>query len=381
MYKKRRSNWTEEEDARFLNEIEFKVNISDLRIKFNRTHGTIVRKLKELNKYVEPINKWTEQEDSLLREYRVIKGFPYSEIAKLLNCDVGRIKARAKKLKISRNYNKIEWNNELDNKLTNLINEKLSIPEIAGIFNCDEDIIRNRCRILHLESLAKKLIYTKEQLDLIIDMYYDRYLDKEIGKKLNMSEQTIKHIRRKEGHRAIRFPIWTEVENLKLLDMVNHGSSIKEVKSFFKCRPTTILNHLLDLIPNFKERSISFVRFLYSISSYSLKPTIKTKLNQARKTCVFKHREFKIVEEDIEELFIIQNGRCFYTGDKLETEPGNDKLFSIDRIDSSLGYVKENIALCTWEFNRFKSNQSLGKMKELATKLINNDMIGPEYHI
>lgn len=381
MYKKRRSNWTEEENIQFLKEIELKINISDLRRKFDRNHGTIVRKLKELGKYQCATSFWSKEEDDLLKEYRTIKGFPYSEIAKLLNCDIGRIKARAKRLKISRNYNKIEWNDELDNKLIDLINKKLSIPEIAGIFNCDEDIIRDRCKILNLESLARKLIYTKEHLDIIIDMYYDGYLDKEIGRKLNMSEQTIKHIRRKEGHCTIRSQPWSEEESSKLLFLIENGSVLRDVKIYFKRLPMNILTELLILKPNINERSLTFKRFLYSISSYAIKPTIKTKLVQAKNACILKHREFNITEQDVEELFIIQNGRCFYTGDKLETEPGNDKLFSIDRIDSSLGYIKENIVLCTWEFNRFKSNQSLGKMKELATKLINNDIIGPEYNI
>lgn len=42
--------------------------------------------------------------------------------------------------------------------------------------------------------------------------------------------------------------------------------------------------------------------------------------------------------------------RCFYTGVLLE----HDNNFSLDRIDSSIGYTKENTVPCDLAFNKLK---------------------------
>jgi hypothetical protein len=69
--------------------------------------------------------------------------------------------------------------------------------------------------------------------------------------------------------------------------------------------------------------------------------------------------------DDIKELYIKQNGLCALTGIKMTTDTymtkGNQHIInkmniSIDRINSDLGYTKENIQLVGAIINRMKSD-------------------------
>lgn len=81
--------------------------------------------------------------------------------------------------------------------------------------------------------------------------------------------------------------------------------------------------------------------------------------------------EFNIDEEYIKEIWEKQNGRCYYTGIEFNT---NDKYSnpSIDRIDSSKGYIKGNICICTSIVNKAKSDLSINEFKKMIIDLYNN---------
>lgn len=62
--------------------------------------------------------------------------------------------------------------------------------------------------------------------------------------------------------------------------------------------------------------------------------------------------EFTLTLEQLDELFDQQNGRCYYTGEKLILATGAkfavaETNISIDRIDNAKGYTIDNIVLCT----------------------------------
>lgn len=69
------------------------------------------------------------------------------------------------------------------------------------------------------------------------------------------------------------------------------------------------------------------------------------------------------------ELYTQQNGKCKYTGDDLEVSAGSKKTLSVDRIDSSKGYVKTNVVLTTWEVNNCKQDLSLIEFVNLCKKV------------
>jgi len=84
--------------------------------------------------------------------------------------------------------------------------------------------------------------------------------------------------------------------------------------------------------------------------------------NSARHTALDKKKEYNLSIKYLMELYNKQGGRCYYTGKKLITnrpsKRGNIEMhkISIDRINSKLGYIEGNIALCTAWANFAKHN-------------------------
>ena len=79
--------------------------------------------------------------------------------------------------------------------------------------------------------------------------------------------------------------------------------------------------------------------------------------------------------EFIEDLHRAQNGYCAYTGDKLSLQSGLPSTMSVDRIDSALGYTKDNVRLVTWEVNNAKQDMTMESFVLLCKKVIDHGKI------
>lgn len=78
-----------------------------------------------------------------------------------------------------------------------------------------------------------------------------------------------------------------------------------------------------------------------------------------------KGREFSIDVEDI-----IIPTHCPILGHKLDiTEKRSHDSPSIDRVDSSKGYIKDNIQIISWRANMLKSNMTLEECEKLLLHL------------
>jgi hypothetical protein len=81
-------------------------------------------------------------------------------------------------------------------------------------------------------------------------------------------------------------------------------------------------------------------------------------------------REFNIDASDL----ILPN-RCPYLGIEFEQRDSNGKLilqtcYSIDRIDSSKGYIKGNVQILSVKANRMKSDATISDMIVFATNIL-----------
>jgi len=76
--------------------------------------------------------------------------------------------------------------------------------------------------------------------------------------------------------------------------------------------------------------------------------------------------------EFLMELYIIQKGLCAYTNEPLELPAGSSNTLSVDRIDSSKGYTKDNVCLTTWKVNNCKQALSLFDFVDLCKRVVEN---------
>ncbi len=68
---------------------------------------------------------------------------------------------------------------------------------------------------------------------------------------------------------------------------------------------------------------------------------------------------------------------CFYTGEELVLEINQSNTISIDRIDNSKDYTKDNIVFCTWSVNMMKNNLNRQDFINICGKIWNNDLTKP----
>lgn len=62
---------------------------------------------------------------------------------------------------------------------------------------------------------------------------------------------------------------------------------------------------------------------------------------------------------------------CYYTGIPLTCKDNENNTISLDRLNNSSGYVKENVVFCSSEINYMKGSHSKAKFFKLCKSVIN----------
>jgi hypothetical protein len=97
-----------------------------------------------------------------------------------------------------------------------------------------------------------------------------------------------------------------------------------------------------------------------------------------RRATIFKF-EFNLTEADLIKQWSVQKGKCTYTGLPMSKESGvrvaNQMKVSIDRINSSLGYVPSNIVLCIVWANQAKNNVDQNVFVDLCRSVVANAVL------
>lgn len=86
---------------------------------------------------------------------------------------------------------------------------------------------------------------------------------------------------------------------------------------------------------------------------------------------------FNLTIKELDDIFEKQNGLCYYTGRKLlpaETRVPSktESNISLDRVDSSLGYTKDNIVMCVKNANLAKHVLSHDTFIQLCIEVAEN---------
>jgi hypothetical protein len=95
-------------------------------------------------------------------------------------------------------------------------------------------------------------------------------------------------------------------------------------------------------------------------------------LKSIRRRCIIKKTNLKITLEDLKELWEKQKGICPYTNIKMNVRSWRKKLptnASVDRIDSSKGYTKDNIQFVCCSINLAKCDFTDEQIKEFILEI------------
>jgi hypothetical protein len=90
---------------------------------------------------------------------------------------------------------------------------------------------------------------------------------------------------------------------------------------------------------------------------------LKVGLNTAKGAARRKGLSFSLSTEDLMSMWEAQDGRCFYTGVRMSY--AGDRLqesVSLDRVDSSKGYVPKNVVLCCNVVNLMKRDMPISEL-------------------
>ena len=88
----------------------------------------------------------------------------------------------------------------------------------------------------------------------------------------------------------------------------------------------------------------------------------------------YRNKEVDLTLQDLKDIFDSQNGICYYSKVKLTTVLKSGKnnpiyTMSLDRKDSSIGYIKSNIQFISIAMNHLKNNMTEEQMQEMLAVL------------
>jgi len=89
-------------------------------------------------------------------------------------------------------------------------------------------------------------------------------------------------------------------------------------------------------------------------------------LQNARKSAAKRGQEFVLSIDDVVQCWEDQSQICAYSGRKMTLESGKPNTVSIERIDSKIGYTKDNTILVCQAINRMKSDFGFDEFYDLC---------------
>jgi hypothetical protein len=120
------------------------------------------------------------------------------------------------------------------------------------------------------------------------------------------------------------------------------------------CKPCSVITrraYYLANTPQILEYQRRYAKFYIPRHTREIDSKLKNLCTKARKRI---NREFSLVPQDLHDLWTKQDGKCAYTGLPLVATANQYNTVSLDRIDSSKGYVVGNIQLVCAAVNKMK---------------------------
>lgn len=247
-----------------------------------------------------------------------------------------------------------KWNQEEIEILIECYQSNLKNEEISTKLNRSLKSINRK-----IDILKKKEIICKHKRESIAnlrtkqinDLIKQNYTLREISDKTGLTYNNLTAFCRSHAITPNHHTNWSVNEIAILKDMIINGKSYKEIATHLNRSTSTISNQVARL---------GLKRIHISNKKYKDSKLINGGFfNVIKSGAKVRNLEFNITIEQIEDLFLKQNGKCALSGIILNlTKNSNYRLStaSLDRIDSSKGYIIENIQWIHKRINKIKND-------------------------
>lgn len=321
------------------------------------------------------IRAWSKEDDQLLRTMweaeRTIR-----EIAAALNRAESTVYARRWHLNLPTKHKRITAmlnDPEFQRRFRDLYESGTSLRAIKERMGIDLFLIYRLIATLQLPRRrpgacmrGRKRInprkYSEQVIEQIRTMRAAKTCVQDIADKTGLTYDAVSSIcwRYKIVEGARRF--WTHQEDERMKEMFDTGASAKAVAQALDRTLTSVkarcdklgITHGLPAvisIPAQRKRTLT------------IRQALRYKLTS------IKSRGIHACDIDIDYLLSLhssQHGRCYYTGLPLVGAQCDPNTVSIDRIDSTRGYMRGNVVLCIWDANLMKQSLTVERFRELC---------------
>ena len=189
---------------------------------------------------------------------------------------------------------------------------------------------------------------------------------KQSEEKMNIKSLSIKHPDKKastskfsnSSKKAFYFPETQE-------KLCGYCGIIKKIENFYKHSGTADGHHTwCNICCN--QGNKRFLEKSYS----SFEKRIKRTFGSSKASAIKRKIYFDIKIEDVVSIWKKQKELCYYTGVKMTIQPVNNNTVSIERINSEVGYVKDNIVLVCHIVNIMKSDFDVDYFFSICEKVL-----------
>ena len=199
------------------------------------------------------------------------------------------------------------------------------------------------------------------------------FTELQVSRMLNVSKAYVSAYRQGLGTSIIikaRRTTWTEEETKQFFTHLDSGLSIESIAEKLCKTPLAIFDKCRILKIRSKYPKVIEFGTKYRQAEHStVRGCLSRKYQHARRSSKTKGQEFNITLQDVKDIMKKQNGKCYYTGQLfVDTFDMNERL-SLDRLDNSKGYTKENTVICRWIVNKLKSNIEYSKFIEICNQI------------
>lgn len=219
-----------------------------------------------------------------------------------------------------------------------------TITDLTDYYKVEGDKIRAAIR-LHLPHLAHKVrkpSVWEERAVTIEKMLRDGKTLKEVGDVYGVSRQRVKQV------------VQEYLPHLKN-EVVGHALKVKEEKDAIRAA-----------------RDLKWGRDDYHFNSDALARAMSRAFSEKRRNARYTKWGWEIERGDLEFPLV-----CPILGIELDwfAKKRKENSPSFDRIDSSKGYVKGNVVICSWRANRIKNDGTSEEHLKIAEFLANCDRV------